>query len=197
MQIYIYSNVKRRRSFVLLIAHIHPLIVNSSLFPCNSSNSAQFSLIQFWVHSKCHHTKVYIPRGKKQTKQNTTLLEQEHHWSDHDLWATIWGHWGGRPPLCFMILNLYWLLFYYFICYPSAFWIIEKNNGKVCCLYRNIMQFVLLGEQVQAIYSLYSRCTLLLILSQYCFSQVFPFFFYKVFALLSFILKTFPDMVLE
>lgn len=52
-------------------------------------------------------------------------------------------------------------------------------------------------EQVQAIYSLYSQCTLLLILSQYCFSQVFPFFFYKVFALLSFILKTFPDMVLE
>lgn len=34
-------------------------------------------------------------------------------------------------------------------------------------------------EQVQAIYSLYSQCTLLLILSQYCFSQVFPFFFIK------------------
>lgn len=192
---YIYSNVKSRRSFVLLIAHIHPLIVNSSLFPCNSSNSAQFSLIQFWVHSKCHHTKVYIPRGKKQTKQNITLLEQEHHWSDRDLWATIWGQWGGRPPLCFMILNLYWLLFYYFICYPSAFWIIEKNNGKVCCLYRNIMQFVLLGASsgnVLIIQSVYSPAYSFSILFFSSFS-----FFYKVFALLSFILKTFPDMVLE
>lgn len=193
---YIYSNVKRRRSFVLLIA----------TYP-SPDCKLQFISMQFFKFSSIRFNSVLISQqvssyeglyskgGKKETKQNITPLEQEHHWSDRDLWATSWGHWGGRPPLCFMILNLYWLLFYYFICYPSAFWMIEKNNGKDCCLYRNIMQFVLLGASsgnILIIQSVYSPAYSFSILFFSSFS-----FFYKVFALLSFILKTFPDMVLE
>lgn len=44
-------------------------------------------------------------------------------------------------------------------------------------------------EQVQAIYSLYSQCTLLLILSQYYFSQLFPQLVLSSFCIIKFYFK--------